>query len=72
MVSATAIPTTILGTPDCIIHITPAIVITQYIITRFIILSIILIMVMEDITVDTMEEDTTILIIKPDPVMYQE
>jgi len=71
LVMAMAIPTTIPGTPDGIILITPVIAITQHIITRFIILSIILITVMEDITAD-ITEDIIVHIIKPDRVMYQE
>ena len=71
LVSATAIPTTIPGTPAGIILITPAIAITQYIITQHITMVIILIMVMEDITADT-TEDIIVHIIKPGRAMYQE
>ncbi len=65
---ATAILTTIPGTPDGIILITPAIAIIQYIITRFIIQFIIPTRV-------TTEEDImpeTIIVTKPGQVMCQD
>ena len=70
LVLATAIPTTIPGTPDGIIHIIRGIITSIHliIISLHITIVIILIMVMEDITVDTIA-DIIIHIIKPDQVM---